>query len=555
MVHTLLLNVAALPTVVTTATQFSVFNSAFTLLTIVLFLPAAAATIALLVDDVRTVRVVATLAVLVDLVLALWLLISFKYGGGGTSWQFQFSDKHAWVSTLGISYWLGLDGVSVWLVALTSLVSTIAILASHFMIEDRPKTFLVFMLALETAILGVFMSLNLFLFFVFWEAMLIPSYFLLGIWGEERRVYATMKFVVYTIFGSFFMLVGIFVLWARTGTLDMVGPRGLLANPVDPTTQTWLFLAFALAFAIKLPIWPFHTWAPTAYTEAPTPFLLMLAGLMSKAGAFGFIRYALPLFPAAARQFGALFAILCIIGMLYAAALALVQTDMKRLVAYSSVSHMNLIGLGIFALNPTALDGSLLQMVNHGVLISALFLGVAYMMARSGTRFLSDMGGFGIHRPWLMWLFFVFILAGLDLPGTSTFAGEFLILAGMFATNAWFAAVATLTVILAAWYMIRGFQATMNGPIVAAPAAVANVVEDPRRTAYQHPVTRKLLPGDIRPHEALLWVPLLAVVLYLGFQPHPVTQRVNPTNTAISNVVHGTPPGVARPPAALGGGR
>jgi NADH-quinone oxidoreductase subunit M len=522
-----------------------------TLLTVVLFLPAVGAVIGLLLEDERQVRIVSVVAAAADLVLAIMLLLMFKYGSGQAGWQFQFADRHNWVSTLGISYWIGLDGVSVWLVTLTALMSCIAILAAQFMIADRTKTFLIFMLTLETALLGVFMSLNLFLFFIFWEAMLIPSYFLLGIWGEERRVYATMKFLVYTIFGSFFMLVGIFVLWARVGTLDMAGPHGLIAHPVDPTTQNWLFLAFAIAFAIKLPVWPFHTWAPTAYTESPVPFVIVLSGLMSKAGAFGFIRYCLPLFPAASRHFAALISILCIIGMVYAALLALVQTDIKRIVAYSSISHMNLLCLGIFALNPIALDGSVLQMINHSLIISGLFLAVAYIAARTGTRLLPSMGGLGMRRPWLMWLFFIFILAGLDLPGTSSFAGEFLILLGTFAYNAWYASIATITVILAAWYMIRLFQDSMNGPVSVAPRELAETGLDARRTPYQYPVLQRLLPGDIQLREALLWVPLAVVLLYLGVQPQPVTQRLNPTNTAISVVVHTH--ATRRPAVALGG--
>jgi NADH-quinone oxidoreductase subunit M len=535
--HLLLLG-APLTTSSTNSTHFTLFGGTFTLLSIVLFLPAVAAVIGLLVEDPRTVRWIATVAALADLVLALVVLAMFKFDGPASKWLFQFSDKHDWVSSLGITYWIGVDGVSVWLVALTTLISAIAIAAANFMILDRVRTFLVFMLALETAILGVFMSLNLFLFFVFWEAMLIPAYFLLGIWGEERRSYATMKFVVYTIFGSFFMLVGIFVLWARVGTLDMVGPHGLIAHPVDPTTQNWLFLAFGIAFAIKLPVWPFHTWAPTAYSEAPVPFLLVLSGLMSKAGAFGFIRYCLPLFPDGTRNFAGLVLLLSLIGMVYAAVMALVQTDMKRIVAYSSISHMNLICLGIFALNPIALNGSVLQMVNHSVIITGLFLAVAYIAARAGSRMLTDLGGFGSRRPWLMWLFFVFILAGLDLPGTSSFAGEFLILVGTFTSNAWYASLATITVILAAWYAIRLFQDSMNGPVIASPAEVAMTVEDETRSPYQYPVLSALIPGDLKAYEGLLWVPLIAIVLYLGFQPHPVTQRLNPTTTAISTAVH-----------------
>jgi NADH-quinone oxidoreductase subunit M len=415
------------------------------------------------------------------------------------------------------------------------------------------------MLILETGILGVFMATNLFLFYVFWEAMLIPMYFLLGMWGEERRVYATTKFLIYTIFGSFLMLVAIFYLWARVGTLDMVGPKGLIAtlqaHPLSYPDQIWLFLAFGLAFAIKLPIFPFHTWAPTAYAESPIPVVIALSGILSKAGAFGLIRYCLPLFPHAVRDLQGFVSVLCIIGMLYAAGLALIQTDIKRLVAYSSISHMNLIALGIFSLNATGIDGSVLQMINHSVIISALFLSVAYIAARTGTRMLTDMGGLGVHRPFLMWLFFVFVLAGLDLPGLSSFSGEFLILAGVFRANAWFSAIAALTIILAAWYLIRFFQDSMNGPVVASPQQVAGATsENPARTVYQYPVVGRLLRGDLLVREALLFVPLLILVLYLGVQPDPVTARVNPAAAPISTLVHSSGAGSAAPGITSSGG-
>ncbi|MBV9280759.1 MAG: NADH-quinone oxidoreductase subunit M, partial [Chloroflexi bacterium] len=475
----------------------------FPLLTIILFLPAAGGFVCMALDDVRSLRIVAAAVAVVDFILAMILLAKFTITGTGVAarWVFQFSDRHDWVGGLGINYLLGVDGIAVFLVGLTTLMMGIAILASCFMIADRVKLFMIFMLFLETGILGVFMATNLFLFYVFWEAMLIPMYFLLGMWGEEERVYATMKFLVYTIFGSFLMLVAIFYLWAKEGTLDMVTSSGLIdrlqAHPLSSTEQTWLFLAFAIAFAIKLPVWPFHTWAPTAYSASPIPVVIALAGILSKAGAFGFLRYCLPLFPQASRSFAGLVSVLCIIGMLYAAGLALVQTDIKRLVAYSSVSHMNLIGLGIFALNPTGIEGSVLQMINHSVIISGLFIAVAYIAARSGTRMLTGMGGLGARWPVLMWLFFIFVLAGLDLPGLSSFAGEFLILAGVFKANAWFSSIAALTVILAAWYMIRFFQDTMNGPLVASPERVAATVEDPERTPYQYPVARRLIGSDL----------------------------------------------------------
>lgn len=531
------------------------------LVTVILFLPGVCAAIAMFldsfsVDSDRATRAIAIAAVAVNFLLSCILLGKFVINHAPVTreWQLQFADRHDWIPTLGISYWVGVDGVSVFLVTLTTLIMGIAILAATFMIVDRQRTFLVFMLILETAILGVFVAANLFLFFVFWEAMLIPMYFLLGIWGEERRVYATMKFLVYTIFGSFFMLVGIFYLWAKTGTLDMAGSGGLVAqlsaHPLSTGVQTWLFLAFGIAFAIKLPIWPFHSWAPTAYTASPIPVVIALSGILSKAGAFGLLRYLLPLFPAASRNLSGFVSVLAIVGMLYAAGLALVQTDIKGLIAYASISHVNLIALGIFALNSTGLDGSVLQIVNHSVIITGLFLAVSYITARTGTRVLQHMGGLGISRPFLMWLFFVFVLAGLDLPGLSSFAGEFLILAGTFRSNAWFAAVATLTIIMAAWYMIRFFQDSMNGPVTASPQQTATYEEDPLRTPYQYPVMRRLVSGDLLPREAGLLIPLIVLIVYIGIQPDPLTARINPTSDPLTYLVHHTVQ-----TTSLGGGR
>lgn len=525
----------------------------FPLLSIILFLPGVVGVLlALFIEGVRPVRLIAAVTVVIDFLLAMFLIVRFATGSAGSGWVFQFADKHDWIPSLGITYWVGVDGPALFLVGLTTLIMAIAVFAGNFMIDDRVRSFTVFMLVLETGILGVFMALNVFLFYVFWEAMLIPVYFLLGMWSEERGWAPTMKFIVYTILGSFLMLVAIFYLNVTAGTLDMPGPSGLIAHPLSAGVQTWLFLGFALAFAIKLPLFPFHTWAPDAYGSAPVPVVIALAGILSKAGAFGFLRYCLPLFPSAAHSFGGLLSVLAIIGLLYAALLALVQTDIKRLVAYSSISHMNLILLGIFALNATGMDGAVLQMVNHSVIISALFLTVAYIVARTGTRSLREMGGLGERWPVLMWLFFIFVLAGLDLPGLSSFAGEFLILAGLFKANVWFSGVAALVVILAAWYMIRFFQRTMNGPPAASPGQVAVVAEQPDRTVYQFPVARRLLGNDLLPREIALLVPLILLVLYLGVQPDPFTTRLNPTTTQVSTLVHNRGPGAV--PVRGGGG-
>lgn len=524
----------------------------FPLLTIILLLPSLGAAICWLVPSVRVARLLAPAVAVLDFILTAFALVEFHLVT--PSWQFQLADRHDWIESLpgvahlGITYWLGVDGVSIFLVALTGLMMAVAIAAATFMITDRLRAFLILMLFLETGLFGVFMAINLFLFFVFWEAMLIPSYFLMGVWGEGRRVYATMKFLVYTIFGSFLMLVGIFYLWSRTGTLDMAGPSGLIAHPLDPTSQTWVFLAFALAFAIKLPLFPLHSWAPDAYSESPLPFLIALAGIMSKAGAFGFIRYCVALFPTAAHNFQALISVLAIIGMLYAAGLALVQTDIKRLVAYSSISHMNLIVLGIFALNATGIDGSVLQMINHSLIISGLFLAVAYISARAGTRLLPEMGGLGRRWPVLMWLFFIFVLGGLDLPGLGSFSGEFLILLGVFRENAWYASIAAVTVILAAWYMIRFFQNSMNGP-EREPIEPPTLPGGEADSVYQYPVLQRLIRGDLLPAEVVLYVPLILLILYIGVKPTTVTRRIDPTVAHLVTLVR------EAPASGLGGGR
>lgn len=524
----------------------------FPFLSIILFIPAAAGMVCMFLEEVRQIRIVAAVAVVLDFILAMVLLALFEItrAPAGPHWVFQFADRLDWVVSLGITYWVGVDGISVFLVGLTTLIMAIAVLAAVFMINDRVKSFMVFMLFLQTGILGVFVSINLFLFYVFWEAMLIPMYFLLGMWGEEGRVYATMKFMVYTIFGSFLMLVAIFYLWAQTGTLDMAGPNGLIAHPVSPDAQTWLFLAFFLAFAIKMGIWPFHTWAPTAYTAAAVPVVIPLAGILSKAGAFGLLRYCLPLFPDASRNLAELVWVLAVIGLLYAALMALVQRDIKRLVSYASISHMNLIALGIFALNATGFDGSVLQMINHSVIITGLFLAVAYIAARTGTRLLPEMGGLGARWPLLMWLFFVFVLAGLDLPGLSSFAGEFLILAGLFRANAWFSAVAALVTILAAWYMIRFFQNSMNGAEMATPEEREEVEENLGHTVYEFPLVRRLIHVDLTPKEVALFVPLILLILYIGIQPDPLTARMNPTTDQLTSLVH-----TITSVPGLGGGR
>ncbi|MGH2479185.1 MAG: complex I subunit 4 family protein, partial [Ktedonobacteraceae bacterium] len=361
--------------------------------------------------------------------------------GAIPSTTFQtFNDTVPIVSTSNftLNYSLGVDGISLLLVALTSLLTAVCIGAS-FRVEKRLKQYMAFMLLLECGMLGVFLSTNLFVFYIFWELMLIPAYLLVGSWGGPRRIYAAFKFVLYTSVGSLLMLAAIIALGyyhqlAAGGayTLDLFA---LLNTRLDPAIQTWLFLGMALAFAVKIPFVPFHSWLPDTYSEAPAPVTAMLAGAMSKTGAYGFLRFCIPLFPQAFQQFSTLLSVLAVIGILYCAVLALVQTDMKRLLGYSSISHLGVVMLGMFALNVQGVEGSVLQMVNHGITTAALFLIVGVIETRAGTRDLRDFGGMALRVPVLAAVLLIACLSSLGLPGLNSFAGEFLALIGIFQSN------------------------------------------------------------------------------------------------------------------------
>jgi NADH-quinone oxidoreductase subunit M len=423
----------------------------------------------------------------------------------------QLRENLTWIPTIGINYSLGVDGISLLLVILTTLLTLVSIGAS-FGIEQKVKNYMAFMLLLECGMLGVFLATNLFLFYVFWELMLIPAYFLVGGWGGERRIYAALKFVLYTSVGSLLMLAGIIALGyyhqVATGsyTLDLVS---LLNTRLDSTVQTWLFLAFAAAFAIKVPLFPLHSWLPDAYSEAPAPVTAMLAGAMSKTGAYGFLRFCIPLFPQAAQALAPLFSILAVIGILYCAILALTQRDLKRLLGYSSISHLGVIMLGLFAFNAQGAEGAVVQMVNHGITTAALFLIVGFLEARTGTRRIRDFGGLATRLPVLATVMAIAALSSLGLPGLNSFAGEFLTLFGVFRSNVMFGVLATAVVVPAAWYMLRFFLSVMEGP----RQTEGNVGAALRRAT---------LP-DIHLGEFLTLTPLLALIFYLGLQPLPLT--------------------------------
>jgi NADH-quinone oxidoreductase subunit M len=377
-----------------------------------------------------------------------------------------------------------------------------------------------FMLLLESGILGVFLASNLFLFYIFWELMLIPAYFLVGGWGGARRIYAAIKFVLYTSVGSLLMLAGIIALGyyhqklapGSGYTLDFAT---LLNSKLDPTIQMWLFLAFAAAFAVKVPLVPFHSWLPDAYSEAPAPVTAMLAGAMSKTGAYGFLRFCIPLFPNAVHTLAPLINTLAVIGILYCAWMALVQSDIKRLLGYSSISHLGVVMLGMFAFNIQGIEGSVLQMVNHGITIAALFLIVGFVEARTGTRRLSDYGGLARRIPVMAAVMLIAVLSSLGLPGLNSFAGEFLALLGSFQHSTIFGFLGTAVVVPAAWYMMRLFQGMMQGPgRIEGPVGV---------------VERKNALSDIQLGEFLAILPLLILIFYIGFQPQPLTFLMEPT--------------------------
>src|SRR5438105_9466558 len=378
-----------------------------------------------------------------------------------------------WMPSIGIDYAMGVDGISIFLILLTTLLSPLAILAS-WSIQERLKEYFIFMLLLETGMIGVFASLDLFLFYVFWEVMLIPMYFLIGVWGGERRIYAAMKFVLYTMIGSVLMLVAIIALYFvhgdATGNFTFSYPaiQSALASGrmvLSPAIELWLFLAFFLAFAIKVPLFPFHTWLPDAHVEAPTAGSVLLAGVLLKMGTYGMIRFSLPLFPHVSNLFAPLISGLAIIGIVYGALVAMVQPDMKKLVAYSSVSHLGFIVLGIFSFNMQGMEGAIYQMINHGISTGALFLLVGVIYDRRHTHLIQEFGGLANRMPVYAAFFLIVTLSSIGLPGLNGFVGEFLVLLGTFGTNRLRAVLAATGVILSAVYMLWMYQRVIWGEV------------------------------------------------------------------------------------------
>jgi len=472
---------------------------------IVLFLPREADRL------IKTVTLVVTIIVfLISLPLAFDDVFA-------TSSAMQYTEFAHWISIgqyFQMNYNVGIDGISLWLVMLTTFIMPIAILSTWHAIDKNTKGFMALALLLETGMLGAFIALDLFLFYVFWELMLVPMYFMIGIWGGKNRIYAAIKFFLFTAVGSLLMLVAILYVYYYSIQAGVPFDNGFSVAhfaqlDIPAHLQTWLFAAFAFSFAIKVPMFPFHTWLPDAHTEAPTAGSVILAAILLKMGTYGYVRFAIPLFPEATQQFIPFLSFLAVVGIIYGALVAMMQDDVKKLVAYSSVSHLGFVMLGIFALNLQGLSGGMLQMINHGISTGALFLIVGFLYERRHTRLIAEFGGLSKVMPVFATIFLIVTFSSIGLPGTNGFVGEFLILVGAFESSLRvFAVVATTGVILAAVYMLWMFQRVMMGKIT-------------------NPKNEKL--KDLSAREVVIMLPLLLFIFWIGFYPNTFLEKMNPS--------------------------
>ena len=494
------------------------------LLTLITFLPAAGAVIIMLFmkkEQTKAIKGFATAVAVLDFLISLPLWFQFDQSEAG----FQFVEKVSWIPTIGVSYFVGIDGISVLLVLLTTLTMIVGVVCSFTAIEEREKEYYVCLLLLATGMLGTFIALDIFLFYVFFEVTLVPMYFLIGVWGGPRKLYAAIKFFLYTLFGSVLMLLGILAFYFAnlkmgTGTLtfDLVELYGV--GPKIPLSlQIWIFLAFFIGFAIKVPMFPFHTWLPDAHVEAPTAGSVILAGILLKMGTYGFVRFALPLLPQASQVFVPFMVLLSIIGIIYGALVAMAQTDIKKLVAYSSVSHLGFVMLGIFALNEQGVLGGQLQMINHGISTGALFLLVGVVYERRHTRLISEYGGLSKIVPVYTVLFAITMLSSIGLPGLNGFVGEFLILIGAFKKSYVYAAFAVIGIVLGAAYMLWLFQRVFFGNL-------------------DNPENEKLT--DCNAREVLYLMPLIILMFWIGLYPKPFLGRMEASVKKVVKMVNVT---------------
>ncbi|MBS3940702.1 MAG: NADH-quinone oxidoreductase subunit M [Actinobacteria bacterium] len=471
-------------------------------ITLTLALPLLGALVlAFVADDPRVVRIVGLAASVAAFVASLVLLVDFDVANS----SMQLHETMSWIPAIGASFSLAVDGVSLVLILLTTFLVPLILVASYGSVTVSLKGYVAAFLALETAVLGVFAATDLLLFAVFFEFTLVPMYFIIGIWGGANRRYAAVKFFLYTTLGGLLMLVGILYLYSQTGTFDYEAIRAL---ELGTTEQHWLFAAFLLAFAIKVPIFPVHTWLPDAHTEAPTGGSVFLAAVLLKMGTFGLLRYALPLFPDATRAWAPWLLGIAVIGILYGSLVALMQSDIKRLIAYSSVAHMGFVVLGTFALNTTATTASVVQMINHGLSTGALFLLIGFLYERRHTRQIAAFGGLAKRVPVMAGFWLLVSMSSLALPGLNGFVGEFPILLGTFQTAPWAGVLAAFGAVLAALYLLWAYQRMFHGPLVGA---------DNEHTT------------DLKPREIGVLVPIVVLIVAIGLYPKPLFDLVEPS--------------------------
>jgi len=497
-------------------------------LSLILFTPLAGALVLLLVnkENANAIRWISNVVAFIGFALSVPLWFWYNPQSG----DFQFVERLPWIPSVGAEYFLGVDGLSALLILLTTMMGFIAILSSWTAITERVKEYYIFLLVLQTGMLGAFMALDFLLFFLFWEVMLVPMYFLIGIWGSANRLYSAIKFFLYTLVGSVVMLLGILALYFYNHTLTGVYTFDItqfhrLNVPFE--LQWWIFLAFFLGFAIKVPMFPFHTWLPDAHTDAPTAGSVILAAVLLKMGTYGFLRFSLPILPDASRHFVPMIAVLSIIGIVYGALVALAQKDWKRLVAYSSVSHMALVMLGMFALNPVGITGSIVQQLNHGISTGGLFLLVGVVYERRHTREISEYGGLSKVMPVYAAVFLIMTMSSIGLPTLNGFIGEFLILQGVFVKSMLWAAFAASGVVLGAAYMLYLYQRTMFGKI-----------ENPKNEGL----------FDLSHREFVTFAPLIVLAVWMGLYPTPFLRRLE---SSVNHIVVRVNPQYA---AACGGG-
>ncbi len=494
-------------------------------LTLVTFFPLLGVLVLLLLpgENKNLLRWTALVTSLLTFGISLWVLSLFT----ASNPDLQLVAKYDWITVAGwnIQYHMGVDGLSILLVLLTAFLTPISILSTWTAVEERVKDFMLFFLLLEVGMTGVFLAQDLFLFYIFWEFTLVPMYFLIGIWGGPRRIYAAIKFFLYTMAGSILMLLAILWLGIHQGTFllpDLIARGGL---PAD--IQLWLFLAFAAAFAIKVPMWPLHSWLPDAHVEAPTAGSVILAGVLLKMGTYGFLRFNMPLFPEAARTAAPWIALLAVIGIIYGAWVSFAQKDVKKLVAYSSVSHLGFVMLGLFALNSQGIQGGILQMINHGLSTGALFLLVGMIYEQTHTREMAVYGGLWKITPVFGSIMLIVSLSSMGLPGLNGFIGEFTILLGAFGSQAigspWFAGVAALGVIMAAIYMLTMFQKMFLGP-------EGSIVEEIKK--HGHALR------DLNWREIVTMLPLLVFIFWIGLYPRPFFELMAPAVEKLLTMLH-----------------